>query len=418
MRNFACILALAALIAAPLAARADDDPAAAPPAAETAAQPQPTPLSELDVVAKKATPFSGLDVVVKRRPATNLSGVEVKEPATCLPPRSPADQEVPAPKLVSTYPADGQTVPPGYAVLRLTFDLPMACRGSLPKNLINACFSDGVETWHESFDRRSLMILCDLKPGTHYVLAVNRNIPQRFQGLSGREPDSSRLTFQTSEEPLVTTAEALVGRDPQLAAMLAAAASSTAAVASKVEIEDQPRTAKVSGVQVKDPPRCLPPRAPPDPDVPAPKLVSTFPAQGQTVRPGILELRFTFDLPMACVGGVEIKDGTRNPCTDVEIAPALVYDRDDHPLVDPTATEHWSQPWDRRSMRFLCQVEPGKRYVMMINKARIATNHPPWPKFKGLGGKETEPYELTFWTSHDAPVRTQEDAAGEDPFNE
>jgi hypothetical protein len=153
----------------------------------------------------------------------------------------------------------------------------------------------------------------------------------------------------------------------------------------------------MSVVKVQETNRCLQPRDPPDPEVPAPKLVSTFPEQNQTVRPGLIEVRFTFDLPMACVGGVEIKDGSRNPCTDLE-------------------TEHWSQPWDRHSMRFKCQVEPGKRYILMINKARIAANHPPWPKFKGLGGKETQPFELTFWTSNDEPVRTQDEADEQDPL--
>lgn len=419
MVNLARILVLAVLIAAPLAARAEHDPAAAPPTAEAAAQPEPTPLSELDVVAKKATPLSELDVVVKRKPPTNLSGVEVKAPPICLPPRSPADQEVPAPKLVSTYPANGQTVRPGYAVLRITFDLPMACRGSLPQSLLTACFADGIEIWHESFDRKSLMIVCDLKPGAHYELGINHRIPEHFQGLSGREPDAGGFSFDTSDEAPVRTAEGLAERDPQLAAMLVASASDPrySAAGSEPEVVARPATTNISIVKVQETNRCLKPRNPPDPEVPAPKLVSTFPAQGQTVRPGLLEVRFTFDLPMACVGGVEIKDGTRNPCTDVEIAPAVVFNHhDDHSLSNQPGSEHWSQPWDRHSMRFLCQVEPGKRYILMINKTRAVTNHPPWPKFKGLGGKETEPFELTFWTSHDAPVQTQDEADEQDPL--
>jgi hypothetical protein len=179
----------------------------------------------------------------------------------------------------------------------------------------------------------------------------------------------------------------------------------------------RPAASNMSVVKVQETNRCLQPRNPPDPDVPAPRLVSTFPAQGQTVRPGLIEVRFTFDLPMACVGGLEIKDGARNPCTDLEINPATAFKHhDDHPLLDQPGAEHWSQPWDRHSMRFLCQVEPGKRYILMINKARVATNHPPWPKFKGLGGKETEPFELTFWTSNDAPVQTQDEADEQDPL--
>jgi hypothetical protein len=398
--HLARIIALAVLIAAPLAARADDDPAAAASAAEAAAQPDPTPLSGVEVVAQpKVTPLSGLDVVVRRRLPTNLSGVEVQTPPTCLPPRSPADEEVPAPKLISTYPADRQTVRPGYVLLRLTFDLPMACRGSLPQNLLADCFTDGMEIWHESFDRRSLLIVCDLKPRAHYELGINRRIPEHFQGLSGREPDAGGFSFDTSDEAPVETAEGMVGRDAQVAAILAAAASRAgpAAAGSEAAVA-RPVAANVSLVTVQETNKCLQPRDPPDPDVPAPKLISTFPAQGQTVRPGVLEVRFTFDLPMACTVGVEVKDATRNPCSD------------------PDLTEHWLQPWNRRSLRVRCRVEPGKRYILMINKPRINANHTPLPKLMGLGGKATEPYELTFWTSHGAPVQTQDEADREDPL--
>ncbi len=421
MRTLSRILALAALICAPLAARADGDPAAAAaPPADTADQSRPTPLSELDVVAKpKATPLSELDVVVTRKSPTKLTGVEVKAPPNCLPPRNPADREVPAPKLVSTYPAEGQSVQPGYTVVRLTFDLPMACRGSLPQNLLAACFADGIEIWHESIDRRSLLIVCDLKPGAHYELGINRRIPEHFQGLSGNEPEAGGFSFDTSGEAPVRTAQGMIERDAQLAAMLMVAGSGAGLpmAGQGPEVASQPASSNVSIVKVQETNRCLKPRSPPDPDVPAPKLVSTFPAQGQTVRPGLVELRFTFDLPMACVGGVEIRDGSRNPCTDVEIAPTTVFKHhDDHPLLDLPGKEHWSQPWDRHSLRFLCQVEPGKRYILMINKARKLTNHPPWPKFKGLGGKEAEPYELAFWTSNDAPIQTQDEADEQDPL--
>jgi hypothetical protein len=295
-------------------------------------------------------------------------------------------------------------VQPGYAVLRLTFDLPMACRGSLPQNLLAACFSEGIEIWHESFDRKSLMIVCDLKPKTHYELAINRHIPERFQGLSGREPDDGGLSFDTSDEPPVRTAGGLVERDPQLAAMLIAAAANAgpSGHGSQLRAAAQSATSNVSIVKVQETNRCLQPRDPPDPDVPAPKLVSTFPAQGQTVRPGLLELRFTFDLPMACVGGVTVRGAIFDPCSDGVMA--------------QTRTQHWSQPWDRHSMRFRCKVKPDTRYVVSINTLVPNQNLPPWPDFKGLGGKAAGPYELVFTTSHDAPVETEDEADEQDPL--
>lgn len=394
MRDVARIIALAAvLIAAAPHARADDDPA--------------TALSGVEVVAKPTvTPLSGIDIVVTR--ATKLAGVEVSPAQKCMPPRRPADQDVPAPKLVSSYPANGQTVQPGYAVLRLTFDLPMACRGSLPQNLLAACFANGFEIWHESFDRRSLMIACDLKPKTHYELGINRRIPEHFQGLSGHEPADGGFSFETSDGAPVTTAEGLLDRDPKLAAMVMAAASEAGnvAAASEPEAAAGPGTFKVSRVQVQETTRCLPPRNPPDPDVPAPKLVSTFPAQGQTVRPGLLELRFTFDLPMACTGGVAVKVGASDPCGHLQINKTPDG-------LDTWRTERWLQTWDRRTMRFQCRVKPGKSYVVFINT--IFPGDGPWPDFKGLSGRSAEPYELTFTASNGAPIQTQDEADNEDP---
>ena len=112
MRRLAHIAALVALVAvayaAPLAvnpsARAQD---AAPPTASKSAS---TEVSGLDVTARKTvTEVDGLDVTVTRKEVTEVDAVEVKGRQTCLPPRSPADKDVPAPKLVSTYPAQGQT---------------------------------------------------------------------------------------------------------------------------------------------------------------------------------------------------------------------------------------------------------------------------------------------------------------------
>lgn len=176
----------------------------------------------------KATEVSGVEVVAKRK-SVSLSGVEVNDPVRCLPPRRPADKTVPAPKLVSTYPANGETVQPGYIVLRLTFDLPMACRGSVSTDLLSGCVSTALspgvgiptQVWRETYDRRTLLILCKLKPGTYYEMRFNRDkIWEHFQGLSGREPRASRFAFRTSDEPAVMTVAGLVDRDPGLRAVV------------------------------------------------------------------------------------------------------------------------------------------------------------------------------------------------------
>jgi len=205
MHKVAGVTVLTALIAAaPLATRADDDPA--------------TIVSELVIVAKpKPTALSGVVVAAKPRANTTVSGVEVSPAKKCLEPHTPPDPDVPAPRLVSTYPAKDQVVRPGLLVMRLTFDLPMACRGALRAALAttNPCTVDNVQNWILSYDRLNLRILCELRPGKRYGLWVNNHAGQDFQGLGGSKPTAYEMTFVTSKEaPVATVAEA-VARDPR-----------------------------------------------------------------------------------------------------------------------------------------------------------------------------------------------------------
>ena len=175
------------------------------------------------VIDSKATEVSGVVVVAKPK-AVLLSGVEVVDRVRCLPPRTPPDETVPAPKLVSSYPTAGQTVKPGYIVLRLTFDLPMACRGSIGVNWAGgACASQAREIWHQSYDRRSLLILCKVKPNALFVVGMNLGSLEHFVGLSGQEPHASHLfAFGTSGGPPVMTVSGLIDRDPKLEATIKA----------------------------------------------------------------------------------------------------------------------------------------------------------------------------------------------------
>lgn len=156
-----------------------------------------------------STIVSDLAVTAKPR-TTALSGVEVAQPKVCLPPRNPPTKGVPAPKLVSTYPASGQVVRPGLMVLTLNFDLPMACAGSLGLLGADPCSARAVEKWVVSFDRKTLRVLCWVKPGMRYIVWVNRNDPEDFQGLSGHKPEPSELSFSVSNEAPVSTTEEAV----------------------------------------------------------------------------------------------------------------------------------------------------------------------------------------------------------------
>jgi hypothetical protein len=156
----------------------------------------------------------------------------------------------------------------------------------------------------------------------------------------------------------------------------------TLAGASPVLAQDDQATV-LSGVGVSLPKTCLGPRDPPDPDVPAPMLLSTYPAKDQVVRPGLVILRLTFDLPMACWpqhGPAHLDAGRPDPCATT-------------PRV-----QHWVLFKERRDWTVLCHLLPKTRYSFQVKS------------FKGLSGRETEPFTLTFYTSDEPPVLAVKEA--------
>ena len=204
--KLARVMLLSVLAGAASAARADDDPS--------------TIVSELTVTAKPApTPVPGLEVTAPRKPKpTALEGVDVAPPKRCLAARNPPDKAVPAPRLVSTYPAKGQVVRPGLLVVRLTFDLPMACQGALGAGFfqLNPCTESRTQTWTLSYDRLNMRVLCRVKPKTSYGLWINRRSVEDFKGLGGHRPDAYELTFDTSDDAPVATVADAVNADPRL----------------------------------------------------------------------------------------------------------------------------------------------------------------------------------------------------------
>jgi hypothetical protein len=168
-----------------------------PPA--TAQSADPTVVAGVTVLARRPHVVAGLTITPGRR---------------CLGARHPADPEVPAPKLVSTFPAKGGVVRPGILVLRLTFDLPMTCEGLLDghPDLLNPC----PQPLHDpllSFDRRTFLTVCQVKKSSHYGLWLNHSIYHRFTGLAGRSSQASELVFDTSDGPETTTVEQAIAED-------------------------------------------------------------------------------------------------------------------------------------------------------------------------------------------------------------
>jgi hypothetical protein len=120
---------------------------------------------------------------------------------------------------------------------------------------------------------------------------------------------------------------------------------------------------------------------------PAPKVVSTFPADGQTIRPGLMVVRVTFDHKVACAGGLSDDPPLANPC--------------------PDAVQHMVLSFDNRTVRTICIVDPGRLYSARLNRY-------PDTSFRSLDGVLGETHQLKFSTSMDPPVTDLCEALRED----
>jgi hypothetical protein len=119
-----------------------------------------------------------------------------------------------------------------------------------------------------------------------------------------------------------------------------------------------------------------------------PKVVSSFPAKGEVVRPGLLVVRVTFDQPMTC-DGFFLRDPRRqSPC--------------------PQDSQEMLLSYDRRTVRTVCVVQPAVEYGLSLSEDPNAKS------FVGLSGLPSMPYRVDFVTSEGPAVTTVCDALAQD----
>jgi hypothetical protein len=118
-----------------------------------------------------------------------------------------------------------------------------------------------------------------------------------------------------------------------------------------------------------------------------PKVVSTYPAAGASVAPGILIIRITYDTRMQGQSWsyVTSRDGDYPECA---ASPRLL---DDH-----------------KSFALICRTLPKKTYALWFN-------HGDYENFTSVSHRAAAAYELKFTTSDADPVWTLEDAIKADP---
>lgn len=140
-----------------------------------------------------------------------------------------------------------------------------------------------------------------------------------------------------------------------------------------------------AGSPAKDPPR------PPTevegitvmPPTPAPKLVASFPAQGEAVAPGAIVLRLTFDQKML-PAAFDVVTPAADAGLDCVKRPRLLN--------------------DDKTFVLLCTARAGRTYSVSLNGAAASGG------FANLGEHRADPVKLTFSTTRDEPIRNLAEA--------
>lgn len=127
-------------------------------------------------------------------------------PVTVMPPGN-------APKVASSYPAEGQAVPPGVLVLKIAFDQKMDPKGwSYAPAADGAAQPDCVRTPRLLKDDKTFVLLCRVTSGKTYKVALNAEGPgsptqgrNRFVNQGDQPALAHVLSFEVVKGDPVTT---------------------------------------------------------------------------------------------------------------------------------------------------------------------------------------------------------------------
>ena len=121
-----------------------------------------------------------------------------------------------------------------------------------------------------------------------------------------------------------------------------------------------------------------------------PRVVSSYPARGAVVRPGLLVLRVTFDKPMACAGRFASHPAWPSPCSAGEQKMLLSY--------------------DRKTVRITCATAADAHYGLAANRELQGD------VFLGVAGLPAQALALEFTTSAGPPVASVCGALAQDAW--
>lgn len=121
-------------------------------------------------------------------------------------------------------------------------------------------------------------------------------------------------------------------------------------------------------------------------DSASPQVVSSFPAKGQVVRPGLLVFRVTFDRPMTCSGFLAAFGDVPNPC--------------------PAKAQRFVMTFDRKTVRTLCITQPATSYAVSLGDD--------FHHFLSLDAARAQQGIIRFQTSDGPPVASIPEALAQD----
>lgn len=154
-------------------------------------------------------------------------------PVLILPPTLP-------PKLVSTYPAQDETVAPGVLILKVAFDQQMSPTAWNYAPAPDAEPMDCVKTPRLLPDQKTFVLLCRVLGNRTYGVTVNAERTGGFANLGDNPAQTAALTFKVGSSDPVTTvrrameaAKLLPDQMPVQDAPLSAASGAVASGASR-----------------------------------------------------------------------------------------------------------------------------------------------------------------------------------------
>jgi hypothetical protein len=125
-------------------------------------------------------------------------------PAAALPPKTVAPVTVTPhtdpPKIVSSFPAEGQVIAPGALVLRVTFDQKMEEDGFAFAAGPSGQMPDCLKTPRLLADGKTFVLLCTTAPKTAYSLGFNAAPQGGFANIGGIRAEPAKLAFATNDD--------------------------------------------------------------------------------------------------------------------------------------------------------------------------------------------------------------------------